>query len=197
MDLFSFAFSNFIVVLMTLFAVIDSLGNIPLVIDLRKRHGHIKSLNSTLIAGFILLFILFTGEYVFALLGLKIAALGIAGALIIFILGAEMVLNRDFFGPTESSVSGATVFPLAFPIIAGPGSMSTVLSLKSMYSTLEIFLAIIVNMLIVFLVLKATDWITRKIGANGVMIIRKLFGVILLGLSSQMFITNIKILWFG
>jgi len=191
----TFTLVGFLVVLSTLFAVIDILGSIPLIIDLREKYEHVKSFKSTVIATLVLIISLFAGKYIFAALGLDIAAFGMAGAIILFILGAEMVLNIEIMKTDPNASKDATIFPLAFPLLAGPGSISTVLSLSSLYSYPEIIGAIIINMIMVYFVLKSTNWISIKLGSDGLMILRKMFGVILLALSSQMFISNLKILW--
>jgi len=191
----SFTLVGFFVVLSTLFAVIDILGSIPLIIDLRNKYTHVKSLKSVIIATLVLIISLFAGQHIFAALGIDIAAFGMAGAIILFILGAEMVLNVEIMKSDPNVSKDATVFPLAFPLLSGPGSISTVLSLSSLYSYSEIIAAIIVNMILVYLVLKTTNWFSNKLGTDGLMILRKMFGVILLALSSQMFISNLKILW--
>jgi len=190
-----FTLTGFLIALSTLFAVIDILGSVPLIISMRKDYEHVNSLKSTIIATIVLLLSLFIGQYIFSLLGLEVSAFGIAGAIILFILGAEMVLNIEIMKMDPNVSKDATIFPLAFPLIAGPGSISTIMSLNSMVSYLEISLAIIINMLLVFIVLKSTDWISNKLGTDGLNILRKMFGVILLALSSQMLVSNLKILW--
>lgn len=188
-----FNFKDILTTSMVLFAVIDIIGNIPIIIDLRKKAGHIQSEKASLIAGFILIIFLFLGEQLLSIIGLDVHSFAIAGSLIIFFIALEMILGIKIY-KEEKNPLNATVFPLAFPLIAGPGSLTTLLSLKAAFSNVNIIVAIVINMIFIYIVLKASTKIEKIIGENGIGIIRKVFGVILLAISIKLFTTNIKFL---
>ena len=178
---------------MVLFAVIDIIGNIPIIIDLRKKAGHIQSEKASLIAGFILGLFLFIGEQLLSIIGIDVHSFAVAGSLIIFFIALEMILGIKIYKDEKNSIN-ATVFPLAFPLIAGPGSLTTILSLKAEFSNTNIIVAIIINIFFIYIVLKGSNRIEKIIGENGIRIIRKIFGVVLLAISIKLFTTNIKLL---
>ncbi len=188
-----FNFKDILTTSMVLFAVIDIIGNIPIIIDLRKKAGHIQSEKASLIAGFILIIFLFLGEQLLSIIGLDVHSFAIAGSLIIFFIALEMILGIKIY-KEEKNPLNATVFPLAFPLIAGPGSLTTLLSLKAAFSNANIIVAIVINIFFIYIVLKASTKIEKFIGENGIGIIRKVFGVILLAISIKLFTTNIKFL---
>lgn len=176
---------------LVLFAVIDILGSIPLVIQLRKKNGQIQSGKATLVAGGLMIIFLFLGESILALFGLGIPSFAIAGAIIMFLLGMEMVLGLSFFKPDEEDTGSASIVPLAFPVIAGAGTMTTIISLKAEYANINIIIGILINVIFVYAVLKSSTWVERKLGTAGTNILRKVFGIILLAISIKMFKTNI------
>ena len=178
---------------MVLFAVIDIIGNIPIIIDLRQKAGQIQSEKASLIAGFILVMFLFIGEQLLSIIGIDVHSFAVAGSLIIFFIALEMILGIKIYKDDKNPLN-ATVFPLAFPLIAGPGSLTTLLSLKAEFSNTNIIIAIIINMLFIYVILKGSNKIEKMIGENGIGIIRKIFGVILLAISIKLFTTNIKLL---
>ena len=180
-------------IFMVLFAVIDIIGNIPIIIDLRQKVGHVQSGKASLIAGFILIIFLFIGEKLLSIIGIDVHSFAVAGALIIFFIALEMILGIKIYKEDKNPLN-ATVFPLAFPLIAGPGSLTTLLSLKAAYSNANIIVAIIINMFFIYIVLKGSSKIEKIIGENGIGIIRKIFGVILLAISIKLFTSNIKFL---
>ena len=180
-------------IFMVLFAVIDIIGNIPIIIDLRQKVGHVQSGKASLIAGFILIIFLFVGEQLLAMIGIDVHSFAVAGSLIIFFIALEMILGIKIYKNDKNPLN-ATVFPLAFPLIAGPGSLTTILSLKAAYSNTNIIVAIVINMLFIYIVLKGSSKIEKIIGENGIGIIRKIFGVILLAISIKLFTSNIKFL---
>ena len=179
---------------MILFAVIDIVGNIPIIIDLRKKVGHIQSEKASIIAGVIMIFFLFIGENILSLIGIDVNSFAVAGSFVLFFIALEMILGITLYKQDEESSLNATVFPLAFPLIAGPGSLTTLLSLKSEFHTENIIVAIIINVLVIFLVLKTSEKIERIIGQNGINITRKIFGVVLLAIAVKLFTSNIKFL---
>jgi len=180
---------------MILFAVIDVVGNIPIIIDLRKKAGKIESEKATVIAGIILITFLFVGESILHLIGIDVNSFAVAGAFILFFLALEMILGITLYKDEEGAEITASVFPLAFPLIAGPGSLTSILSLRAEYDTINIIIAILGNMVAMYFVLKFTTRIERIIGTNGINIIRKIFGVVLLAIAVKLFASNIKLLF--
>ena len=179
---------------MVLFAVIDIVGNIPIIIDLRKKAGHIQSEKASVIAGVIMIIFLFVGESILKLVGIDVHSFAVAGAFILLFIALEMILGITLYKQDEESSLNATVFPLAFPLIAGPGSLTTLLSLRSEFHIENIILAVVINVLLIFIVLKTSSKIERYIGQNGINITRKIFGVILLAIAVKLFTSNIKFL---
>ena len=179
---------------MVLFAVIDIVGNIPIIIDLRKKAGHIQSEKASLIAGIIMIIFLFLGNSILNLVGIDVHSFAVAGAFILFFIALEMILGITIYKQDNESTLNATVFPLAFPLIAGPGSLTTLLSLKSEFYTENIIVAVVINVLVIYIVLKTSAKIEHIIGQNGIDIIRKIFGVVLLAIAVKLFTSNIKFL---
>jgi len=181
---------------MVLFAVIDIIGNIPIIIDLRKKFGHIQSEKASLIAGIIMIIFLFLGQSLLELIGIDVNSFAVAGAFILFFIALEMILGITLYkDPDEAVPITATIFPLAFPLIAGPGSLTTLLSLRAEFYIENIILAVLLNVILIYIVLKTSSKIEKIIGPNGIQIIRKVFGVILLAISVKLFAQNIKILF--
>ena len=179
---------------MMLFAVIDIIGNIPIIIDLRKKVGHIQSEKASLIAGVIMIFFLFLGKSLLNLIGIDVNSFAVAGAFILFFISLEMILGITLYKQDDSNAITASVFPLAFPLIAGPGSLTTLLSLYAEFRAENIIVAVIINVIVIYIVLKTSSKIERIIGTNGINIIRKVFGVILLAIAVKLFAVNIKVL---
>ena len=190
----SFNFKEILTTFMVLFAVIDIVGNIPIIIDLRKKAGHIQSGKASVIAGIIMIIFLFLGESILTLIGIDVHSFAVAGAFILFFIALEMILGITLYKQEEGTAMNASIFPLAFPLIAGPGSLTTLLSLKSEFHTENIIIAVVINVLVIFLVLKTSSRIERIIGQNGIDIIRKVFGVVLLAIAVKLFTSNIKFL---
>jgi len=180
---------------MVLFAVIDIVGNIPIVIDLRKKVGHIQSEKASIIAGIIMILFLFLGKTILSLIGIGVNSFAVAGAFILFFIALEMILGITLYKHDEQTSMTASIFPLAFPLIAGPGSLTTLLSLRAEYKIENIIVAVILNVIIIFIVLKTSAKIERVIGQNGINIIRKIFGVVLLAIAVKLFAHNIKALF--
>ena len=180
---------------MVLFAVIDIIGNIPIIIDLRKKVGHIQSEKASLIAGVIMIMFLFLGKSLLNLIGIDVNSFAVAGAFILFFIALEMILGITLYKQEDSNAITASVFPLAFPLIAGPGSLTTLLSLRAEFATENIIVAIICNVILIYVVLKTSAKIERVLGPNGIKIIRKVFGVVLLAIAVKLFAANIKALF--
>ncbi|MBD1364079.1 MarC family protein [Mucilaginibacter sp. ZT4R22] len=183
-----FIFKEILSVTMILFAIIDILGAIPVIIQLRQRSGHIESEKASIAVLVLMIAFLFVGDELLAIIGLDISSFAIAGSIVIFIIALEMVLGVDFF--KEEVPESVSIVPLAFPLIAGAGTMTTLLSLKSQYQTQNIIVGIIVNTLFVYLVLKNVQWLERLFGKTGLHILRKAFGVILLAIAIKLFRSN-------
>lgn len=178
-------------VFMVLFAVIDIVGNIPIIIDLRNKVGHIQSEKASIIAGIIMIVFLFVGESLLGFLGVTVHSFAVAGSFILFFIALEMILGITLYKEDEDDALNASVFPIAFPLIAGPGSLTTLLSLKAEYSWENILVAILLNVLLIYVVLKTSSRIEKMIGPNGIKIIRKIFGVILLAIAVKIFASNL------
>lgn len=183
----------------TLFAVIDILGSVPILISLKvKMGGHINAAKATLVSGGLMLFFFLIGRDFLRFLGLNIQSFAVGGSIVIFILGLEMVLGLEFFKSDKDSKSG-TVVPIAFPLIAGSGTLTTIMSLKSIYEKKDqndwiIPLAIVANLVIIYLVLRSLNLIEKLLGKSGLIAVRKFFGVILLAIAVQIFAKNIQTL---
>jgi len=175
-------------VTLILFSVIDILGSIPIVINLRKKVGHIQSGKATIAAGVLMILFLIIGKSILGLFGIGVEDFAIAGALIIFALGAEMILGIELFKPDpEASTTSASIVPIAFPLIAGAGTLTTILTLKSEYTQANIAVGIVINLAIVYAVLKSTNWLERKLGKTGLDVLRRIFGIILLSIAIKIF----------
>jgi multiple antibiotic resistance protein len=173
----------------TLFAVIDIVGSVPILISLKHKMGGIRELRATLISGALMVLFLFVGKGFLNLLGLDVKSFAVGGSIVIFILGLEMVLGLEFF-KSEKDIKAATVVPIAFPLIAGSGTLTTLMSLKANYGETTILVAILLNLIIVFIVLKSLGAIARMLGPAGLIAVRKFFGVILLAIAVKIFATN-------
>jgi len=183
-------FKEIITVGMVLFAVIDIVGTIPIVVDLRTKHGHIESEKASLVAGIIMIVFLFVGEELLNLIGIDVHSFAVAGSFVLFFLALEMILGIRIYRDEEAG--SASIVPIAFPLIAGAGTMTTLLSLKAQYQTINIVIAIVFNIIIVYIVLKSSAKIEKMLGKNGLGVIRKAFGVVLLAIAVKLFAANVK-----
>jgi multiple antibiotic resistance protein len=173
---------------MVLFAIIDVLGSIPIILDIQSKIGAIYPARTTLVAFGIMLLFLFIGEPLLGIFGVDISSFAIAGSVILFLMGIEMVLGIQLF--KNDSSGGGAIVPIAFPLIAGAGSITTLLSLRAEYHTINILIALSLNMIIVYLVLRLTTLFERLLGPNGLHILRKFFGIILLAIAIKLFMSN-------
>ncbi len=190
MDFKDLALQEILTVTFTLFAVIDVVGSIPILASLRlKMGGAIRSTQATLASGGLMILFLFLGKQFLGLLGLDVKSFAVAGSIVIFILGLEMVLGHEFFKSDNNPKSGSVV-PIAFPLIAGSGTLTTIMSLKANYGDANILVGILINCVIIYAVLKSLKWIENVLGPNGMTIIRKFFGVILLAIAVKIFTTS-------
>jgi len=185
-----FDFKEIATVGMVLFAVIDIVGTIPIVVDLRTKHGHIESEKASIVAALIMIVFLFAGEGLLKLIGIDVHSFAVAGSFVLFFLALEMILGIRIY--RDEQASSASIVPIAFPLIAGAGTMTTLLSLKAQYATENIVAAIILNIIVVYGVLKSSAKIERMLGKNGLGVIRKTFGVVLLAIAVKLFAGNVK-----
>lgn len=180
---------------MVLFAVIDIIGSIPIILGLREKVGHLNSGRASIIAAVVMIVFLFIGESILNLIGVNLSEFAVAGSFILFIIAMEMILGVSLFKDADTTPNVATVFPLAFPLLAGPGSLSTLIFLRAEYFVENIIIAILMNAVIVYVVLKSSSRLERFLGKNGIVIIQKVFGVILLAIAVKLFTSNIQVLF--
>ena len=186
-------FKEIISVTLILFSVIDIMGNLPIVISFKEQGKKIDPGKATIVAGLLMIIFLLGGESILGLFGVDVQSFAIAGAIIIFIIGMEMVLGITLFKESEDESSNTSVVPLAFPLIAGAGTLTTILSLKAEFQSVNIGAGILMNLLIVYIVLRSSSFIQKKIGKGGAAILRKVFGIILLAIAIKLFKANFGI----
>lgn len=182
-------FNALLTVVFTLFAVIDIIGSVPILISLKQRMGEINAFRATIVSGILMVVFLFVGEKFLKVLGLDIKSFAVGGSIVIFILGLEMVLGMEFF-KSEKDVKAATLVPIAFPLIAGSGTLTTIISLKANFTDGTIMAGILINLIIIYVVLRLLDVIARLLGNAGLIAVRKFFGVILLAIAVKIFAEN-------
>ncbi|MDP5076943.1 MAG: MarC family protein [Nonlabens sp.] len=175
---------------MILFAVIDIVGSIPIIVDLRRKVGHIESEKASIVAGILMIAFMFVGERILNLIGIDVNSFAVAGAFIIFFIALEMILGITLY--RDDAPETAAIIPIAFPLIAGSGTLTSILSLRSEYSSVNIIIAIVVNIIFVYTVLKNSGRIEKFLGKQGINVVRKIFGVILLAIAVKLFTSNIK-----
>ena len=189
----NFDLKEFISSSMILFAIIDVVGNVPLIVLLREKYKVIESEKASLVSLVIMIVFLFLGEIILNLLGVDINSFAVAGSIIILFLAAEMILGVKIY--KDSNPKTASIVPIAFPLIAGPGTLTTLISIKSEYNDINIIMAIIINVILVYFVLKSSEKIQKVLGSQGINILRKVFGIILLAIGIKLFTTNIKLIF--
>lgn len=182
-------FLEIISAFIVLFAVIDILGSIPIIIDLRNKGNKIKATQASVVSFAILIVFLFVGKALLGLFGVDISSFAIAGSFVLFLIAIEMILGVTIF--RHDSPSGASLVPIAFPLIAGAGSFTTLLALRAEYATINIILALFLNIVVVYTVLKITSRIERLIGQGGIYVLKKFFGIILLAMAIKLFSNNV------
>jgi len=191
-DISNIKLSEIVSVSFALFAVIDVLGSIPLLISLKKKMGYIQANIVTLVSSALILAFFFFGETLLGVMGLDVSSFAIAGSIVIFILAIEMILGVDFHKGDDNAKAGSVV-PIAFPLIAGSGTLTTVMSMKTIYHQYNVLIGIVINMIIIYLALKSLNRLEKLLGPAGVLVIRKFFGVILLAIAVKMFRTNFSL----
>lgn len=185
-----FNFRDILSISLILFAVIDILGSIPVILDIKSKVGYVDARQATLVSGGIMILFLFVGKALLKLIGIDLASFSIAGAIVIFLIGLEMILNRDIF-KSGNNPATSTIVPIAFPIIAGAGTLTTLLSLRSEYALENILVGVFINLIIVFVVLHFIPRIERILGEAGISILRRVFGIILLSIAIKLMSNNI------
>lgn len=188
----NFNFKDIASATMVLFAVIDIIGGIPIIIGLREKAGRLHSGRASIIAGIVMIVFLIIGERILHLIGIDVNEFAVAGALILFFIALEMILGVTLFKEGDDNPDMASYFPLVFPLLAGPGSLTTLISLRAEYSLENIIVAIVVNIIIIYAVLKTSGRLQRFLGTSGIAVIKKIFGVILLAISVKLFASNIQ-----
>jgi multiple antibiotic resistance protein len=188
----NFSLIEILAAFMVLFAIIDIPGSIPIIIDIKSKSGDVHPGKVTVVSFLIFLAFLFIGNPLLGIFGIDVSSFAIAGSFIIFLIAMEMILGVELF--KQDSHGGGAVFPIAFPLIAGAGSITTILSLKAEYHTLNIFIALILNMIVIYLVLRLTTRFEKILGKGGQQILKKVFGVILLSIAIKLFLTNTGII---
>ncbi|OPB96979.1 hypothetical protein BAS10_08020 [Elizabethkingia meningoseptica] len=173
---------------MVLFAVIDIIGSIPVIVGLKKKFGRIEAEKTTLVAGAIMIAFLFIGDKILKFIGVDVNSFAIAGAFVIFIIAVEMILGIEINKPGKAT--SASIVPIAFPLIAGAGSLTTILSLRSGFHDINIILGIILNILLIYVVLRSANWLEEKLGDGALQVLQKIFGIILLAISIKLFTVN-------
>ena len=185
--------SEIITVSFTLFAVIDVLGSLPIIISIKKKMGDINAMQATLVSGGLMLLFFLIGEQMLHFMGLDIQSFAIAGSIVILILGLEMILGLEFF-KHDPDTKTSTLVPVAFPLIAGSGTLTTVMSLKAAYEYYNILIAILINLVVIYVTLKSVNFLEKILGPSGITVIRKFFGVILIAIAVKIFRSNIAVL---
>ncbi len=188
-----FTVKGILSVALILFSIIDIIGNIPIIISMKDRGVIIEAGKATLASGLIMIAFLFLGEGILALFAVDVGSFALAGAIVIFIIGLEMILGVHFFHEATDEVSKGSIFPLAFLLIAGAGTLTTILSLKAEYVGADIIGGIIINLVIIYLVLRSSGRLQRLLGSQGAAILRKVFGIILLAIAIKLFKTNLGV----
>jgi len=187
-----FSLEEFFTVSVTLFAIIDIVGATPVLISLKSKLGEIHSGKATAASGVLMILFLLFGTRLLGILGVEVHSFAVAGSIVIFIMGLEMVLGVELFRQ-DPDVKSGSIIPVAFPIIAGSGTLTTVMSLRANFGFYNILAGILINLIAVFVVLQSIGWLERKLGKNGLFVIRKFFGVILLAIAVKIFKTNISL----
>lgn len=180
--------NNILTITLILFSVIDVVGSLPVIIEMRRQGINIEPAKSTLTAGLLMIVFLFFGTSVLKLFGLDVSSFALAGSLIIFFIGLEMILGIRFFrGEEDGEFQGSYMVPLVFPILAGAGTLTTIISLRSQYDLTSLILGIVLNLGLIFAVLRLTPWITKKMSPQVLIGLRKAFGIIMIAIAFQMF----------
>ncbi|MBV7533442.1 multiple antibiotic resistance protein [Chitinophaga jiangningensis] len=187
-----FNFGQILTITFTLFAVIDILGSIPILVSLKEKLGHIDAGKATLASGVLMILFLLAGEPFLRLMSVDVHSFAVAGSIVIFVIGLEMILGIELF-KSEKDAKAGSIVPIAFPLVAGSGTLTTIMSLKANFDEANILAGIVLNLTLVYIVLRSLSYIERLLGKAGLMVIRKFFGVILLAIAVKIFKANINL----
>lgn len=185
------SFKQILTITFTLFAVIDILGSIPILISLKEKMGGIHAGRATLASGFLMILFFLIGEQLLAIMGVDLSSFAVAGSIVIFLLGLEMLLGMEFFKSEKGSETSGSYVPIAFPLIAGSGTLTTIMSLKANFGYYNILIGIVINLIFIYVVIRMLDKLERLLGKGGLMVIRKFFGIILLAIAIRIFKSNV------
>ena len=188
--MFDLSFNNILTVSLTLFAIIDVVGSVPAIITIKSKLEHLRPLNTTLFAGALMIAFLFAGDGFLKLIGLDVSSFAIAGSIVIFIIGLEMILGINLFKTNPDNGKSGSFVPIGFPLLAGSGTLTSLISLRAVYNVWEILVAILINLLLIYVVLRSTGMIERTLGKGGLETIKKFFGVILIAIAVKIFKEN-------
>ncbi|HPE98695.1 MAG TPA: MarC family protein [Chitinophagales bacterium] len=188
--MFDLSFNNILTVSLTLFAIIDVVGSVPAIITIKSKLEHFRPLNTTLFAGALMIAFLFAGDGFLKLIGLDVSSFAIAGSIVIFIIGLEMILGINLFKTNPDNGKSGSFVPIGFPLLAGSGTLTSLISLRAVYNVWEILVAILINLLLIYVVLRSTGMIERTLGKGGLETIKKFFGVILIAIAVKIFKEN-------
>lgn len=191
-QIISFSFAQVLPITFTLFAVIDIVGSIPVLISLKEKLGHIDAGKATIASGVLMILFFLFGEPFLQLLSVDVHSFAVAGSIVIFVIGLEMILGVEFFKSEKDTKTGSLI-PIAFPLIAGSGTLTTIMSLKANYAGGSILVGILINLVVIFIVLRSLSYIERILGKAGLMVVRKFFGVILLAIAVKIFKANLNL----
>ena len=191
--MWTISFNNIVTVSLTLFAIIDVVGSVPAIITIKKKLPDIRPLYTTLFAGALMIVFLFLGESFLRLIGLDVQSFAVAGSIVIFIIGMEMILGINIFRTNPDNGKSGSFVPIGFPLLAGSGTLTSLISLRAVDNSLEILLAIFVNLILIFIVLRSTNIIERTLGNGGLETIKKFFGVILIAIAVKIFKENFMV----
>lgn len=192
-DLSQINFSEIITISMTLFAVIDILGSVPVLIGIKRQMGDISALTATVVSGALMILFFLAGEDILGFMGLDASSFAIAGSIIIFILGLEMILGVEFFKADGGTAKTGSIVPIAFPLIAGSGTLTTILSLKTTYNFYNVLIGILINLVIIFICIRSLNRLEKLLGPAGILVVRKFFGVILIAIAVKIFKGNLHL----
>lgn len=187
-----FDLKEILTITLILFSVIDIIGSIPFIIIIKKREGRIHTEKATIISAVLMVAFLYLGQSILKLFGLDVASFAVAGAIVIFIVAMEMILGITLIKDDPESTGSGSIVPLAFPLIAGAGTLTTILSLRAVYSEANILVGIILNLIFVYIVLRSSSWLERKLGKSVFSVLRRVFGVILLAIAVKIFKDNVS-----
>ncbi len=189
--------SDILTITFTLFAIIDVVGSIPVIISFKQNQPKFNPLSTTAFAGFLMIIFLFVGETILNFIGIDIHSFAMAGALVVFLLGLEMISGHNLFKSEKEIGAAGSLVPLGFPILAGSGTLTTLLSLKASYSIYNVLIAVVINLIVVFFVLRSVDWIEQKLGKAGILVVKKFFGVLIIAMAIKIFKSNFTLDFFS